>query len=102
VRTLSVLADEGFTCTIVDDDDGRLHFTADADIDAHGASGQNSGPAAYKADDSGSELLANGGMKIVGARSSVCTHGHGETGKPEVLSELWPATAAQGFVLQPA
>jgi hypothetical protein len=38
---------------------------ADADIDADGANGQNGASPAYKVDDSGTELLANGGMKIV-------------------------------------
>jgi hypothetical protein len=42
-----------------------VHFLADADIDADGANGQNGAPAAHKADDSGTELLSNGGMKIV-------------------------------------
>ena len=45
------------------DEDGRVHFIADADIDADGANGLNGKPAAYRADDHGSELLANGGMK---------------------------------------
>ncbi len=65
MRTLGVVTNEGFSCTIVEDDDGRVHFTADADIDADGANGHSGGPAAYRSDDSGTELLANGGMKIV-------------------------------------
>lgn len=73
MRTLGVITNEGFSCTIVEDDDGRVHFTADADIDADGANGQNGGPAAYKADDSGTEFLANGGMKVV-AGKVVCAH----------------------------
>jgi hypothetical protein len=68
MRTLGVITNEGFTCKIIEDDDGRVYFTADADIDADGANGQNGGPAAYKTDDSGTELLANGGMKIVNGR----------------------------------
>lgn len=40
-----------------------VEFTADADIDADGANGQHGGKAAYKMDDTGSEFLANGGMK---------------------------------------
>ncbi len=68
MRTLGTIRNEGFSCTITEEADGRVHFFADADIDADGANGQNSAPAAYKADDSGTELLANGGMKIVGGK----------------------------------
>ena len=68
MRTLGTIASEGFTCTIVEEDDGRVHFTADADIDADGANGQGGGAAAYMADDTGTELLANGGMKIVAGK----------------------------------
>lgn len=65
---LGVIQNEGYSCDIFEDDDGRVHFTADADIDADGANGQNGKPAAYKSDDSGSEYLANGGMKIDGGK----------------------------------
>ena len=64
MRTIGVINNEGFSCTIMEDADMRVFFTADADIDADGANGQNGAPAAYKTDDSGSELLANGGMTI--------------------------------------
>ena len=64
-RVLATITGEGFTCPITEDDDGRVHFMADADIDADGANGQNGASPAYKVDDSGTELLANGGMKIV-------------------------------------
>ena len=64
-RTLGTIVNEGFSCVITEESDGRVHFLADADIDADGANGQNGGPPAYKADNSGTELLANGGMKIV-------------------------------------
>jgi len=67
-RVLATIANEGFTCVITEDDDGRVHFVADADIDADGANGQNGGPPAYKVDNSGTELLANGGMKIVNGK----------------------------------
>jgi flavin-dependent dehydrogenase len=40
-KILGTITDEGFTCTIHEDDDGRVHFVADADIDADGANGQN-------------------------------------------------------------
>ena len=65
MRILGAISNEGFSCTITEDDDGKVHFLADADIDADGANGQNGAPAAYRADDSGTELLANGGMKIL-------------------------------------
>ena len=67
-RVLGTIVAEGYTCVITEEADGRVHFLADADIDADGANGQNGGPAAYMADDSGTELLANGGMKIVNGR----------------------------------
>jgi len=67
-RTLGSITAENFTCSIFEDSDGRVHYTADADIDADGANGQAGGPAAYRADDSGSEALANGGMRIEGGK----------------------------------
>jgi hypothetical protein len=67
-RLLGTITGEGFRCDIREDDDGRVHFTADADIDADGANGQNDGTPAYRVDDEGSEALANGGMKIVGGK----------------------------------
>lgn len=62
-RVLGTIINEGFSCTIREDDDGRVHFKADGDIDADGANGQNDRPVAYKADDSGTEALGNGDMK---------------------------------------
>jgi hypothetical protein len=67
-RLLGTIDGEGYSCEIIEDDDGRVHFKADADIDADGANGQNDQPAAYKADDSGTEALENGGMKIHNGR----------------------------------
>jgi hypothetical protein len=72
-RILGTIVNEGYSCVITEESDGRVHFLADADIDADGANGQNGGPAAYRTDDSGSELLANGGMKII-AGKVVCAH----------------------------
>jgi hypothetical protein len=62
---LGTIKGEGFSSIITEEADGRVHFLADADIDADGANGQNGAPAAYRADNSGTELLANGGMKIL-------------------------------------
>lgn len=73
MRIIGTISNEDFSSTITEEADGRVHFLADADIDADGANGQNRAPAAYKADDSGTELLANGGMKIVGGKV-ICAH----------------------------
>src|SRR5690348_4535288 len=53
-----------FVSEIYEDDDGRVFFTADADIDADGANGQNGGPPAYNDTNTGSDHLDNGGMMI--------------------------------------
>lgn len=42
-----------------DSDDGRVHFQADADIDADGANGQTGGLAAYRPDNTGLDDLRN-------------------------------------------
>lgn len=68
MRVLLTILGEGFTCEVREFDDGRVEFIADADIDADGANGQHGAKAAYKTDDSGSEALANGGMKIRGGK----------------------------------
>ncbi|MCD7038825.1 MULTISPECIES: glycoside hydrolase family 75 protein [Pseudomonas] len=49
-------------CEIWEDENLRVFFTADADIDADGANGQNGAAAAYMLGDEGSDYLANGGM----------------------------------------
>jgi hypothetical protein len=64
MKTLGTITNEGDSCTIKQDDQGRVFFTADGDIDADGANGQNGGPAAYRVDNKGTESLANGGMAI--------------------------------------
>jgi hypothetical protein len=64
---------EKYVCKIVQDDDGRVHYTAGATIDADGANGQNGGAVAYRVDDAGSDALANAGMARQGARI-VCKH----------------------------
>lgn len=65
MKTLGKITGEGFLCIIRQQTDGRVYFTADADIDADGANGQCGQVAAYRSDNKGSEHLANGGMKIV-------------------------------------
>ena len=73
MRTIDTINNEHYTCVIQEDDDGRVFFKADGDIDADGANGQNGAIAAYKSDNSGSEDLANGGMKIQNGKV-VCAH----------------------------
>lgn len=58
----------GYQCVIREDEDGRVHFTADADIDADGANGQNGSLVAYNNTDTGSDYLANAGMAIKNGR----------------------------------
>ena len=65
MKTLGIISSEGYSCEIMEDDDGRVFYTADADIDADGANGQNGFPAAYRVADEGTESLANGGMAIL-------------------------------------
>lgn len=65
---LGTITNEGYECTIFEDDDGRVHFTAVADIDADGANGQHTAPAAYRTDDSGTDALAHAGMGIVAGK----------------------------------
>jgi len=75
MRILATIHNEGFTCQIIEHDDGRVEMPkADADIDADGANGQNGKRPAYMVDNKGSELLGNGGMtmrdgKVVGNTS---------------------------------
>lgn len=52
----------------MEDDSGRVFFTANATIDADGANSQNGAKAAYMVGDKGSDYLANGGMGMEGGR----------------------------------
>lgn len=61
MKTLQIFKSEGFTCEI-EYDGVVVKYTADADIDADGANGQNGAKPAYMVNDEGSEFLANGGM----------------------------------------
>jgi hypothetical protein len=72
-RLIGTIASDTFVSSIIEDADGRVHFIADAAIDADGANGQNGGPWAYRVDDTGSDALANGGMARVGNKV-VCKH----------------------------
>jgi hypothetical protein len=64
MKTLGIITNEGYSCIVMEDDQERVFYTADGDIDADGANGQNGAAAAYKEDDTGTESLANGGMAI--------------------------------------
>ncbi|MES2445312.1 MAG: hypothetical protein V4574_21000 [Pseudomonadota bacterium] len=57
-----------FVSEIYEDADLRVFFTADADIDADGANGQNGKPAAYRVGDKGTDALKNADMKIVNGK----------------------------------
>jgi len=72
-RLIGTISSEDAVCSILEDPDGRVHFTADADICADGANGQHGGPWAYRADDTGSDALANAGMAKIGNKV-VCKH----------------------------
>jgi hypothetical protein len=57
MKILGKIDMEKYVCKIVEDDDGRVHYTAGATIDADGANGQDGGPVAYRVDDSGSDAV---------------------------------------------
>ena len=65
MRSLGVIKGEGFECDVIEYSDGRVHFIADADIDADGANGQFGMRPAYAVANTGSEDLANGGMMVL-------------------------------------
>jgi hypothetical protein len=68
MRIITTVTGEGFKSVIQEDDDKRVIFTGDADIDADGANGQNGKQPAYMVGNKGSEHLANGGMIMSGGR----------------------------------
>lgn len=68
MKKLGEISEANFVSKIYEDGDGRVYFTADADIDADGANSQHGEQPAYKAHDTGSDYLANGGMKRVAGR----------------------------------
>lgn len=65
-KKFQIRTTEGFIATVTVFEDSRIEFIADGDIDADGANGQNGQPAAYLMWDKGTELLANGGLKMSG------------------------------------
>ena len=59
---------ENYRAEIRRDRFGCVSFLGDLDVDADGANGQNGKQAAYMVGEKGSELLANGGMRMHGNR----------------------------------
>ncbi len=47
--------------SVLQDEDGRVHWVSGAAVDADGSNGQNGNPFAYRRDDQGLDLLANAG-----------------------------------------
>ena len=72
-RLVGTISGDGFESSITEDNDGRVWFYADADIDADGANGQHGAKVAYMSDNSGSEHLAYGGMQRVDGKV-ICAH----------------------------
>lgn len=116
MKTLGTITNEGFTCVIKEDDDGRVFFKADGDVDADGANGQNGAKPAYMVNNKGSEHLANGGMGMRNGKVVfIASWGRdiviiGEDGQPKefpggvIASMTWwrdrsvPASEPQSYV----
>lgn len=62
---------------VVQDADGRLHWTSGAAIDADGSNGQNGNPFAYRSDDKGLDAVANAGWPGHGWRDVLLDRGDG-------------------------
>ena len=63
--------------SVVQEDDGRVHWTSRAAVDADGSNGQNGNPFAYRADDTGLDALANAGWPNHGWRNVLIDRGDG-------------------------
>jgi hypothetical protein len=63
--------------SVVQDDDGRVHWSSKAAVDADGSNGQNGNQFAYRADDRGLDALANAGWPNRGWRSVLIDDGQG-------------------------
>ncbi|CAB3901086.1 hypothetical protein LMG26684_04607 [Achromobacter mucicolens] len=63
---------------VVQDDDGRVHWTSGAAIDADGANGQSGGPFAYRADNRGLDNNANAGYPNGNWTSILIDNGNGK------------------------
>jgi len=71
--------------SVIQEDDGRVHWTSGGSIDADGANGQNGAPFAYRMDDQGLDALANAGWPHGGWQNVLMDRGDGT-----------PLTDAQG------
>ena len=63
--------------SVVQDDDGRVHWTCGSAVDADGSNGQNGNPFAYRTDNKGLDLLANAGFPDGGWQGVLLDHGDG-------------------------
>ena len=63
--------------SVVQEDDGRVHWISGAAVDADGSNGQNGNPFAYRADDKGPDAFANAGWPDGGWRNVLLDHGDG-------------------------
>ena len=63
--------------SVLQDEDGRVHWTSGAKIDADGSNGQNGNAFAYRADDKGLDALANAGWPHRGWRDVLLDRGDG-------------------------
>jgi hypothetical protein len=63
--------------SVIQDDDGRVHWSSGGAVDADGANGQNGNPFAYRADDHGLDALANAGWPAGGWKNVLIDNGHG-------------------------
>jgi hypothetical protein len=61
--------------SVIQDDDGRVHWVSGGAVDADGSNGQNGNPFAYRADDTGLDALANAGWPGGGWRNVLLDHG---------------------------
>src|SRR6476660_6828193 len=55
--------------SVVQDDDGRVHWTCGSAVDADGSNGQNGNPFAHRTDNKGLDLLANAGFQTVAGKA---------------------------------
>src|SRR5438477_3861858 len=67
--------------TVIQDDDGRVHWQGGAAVDADGSNGQNGNPFAYRKDDKGLDALANAGYPNRSWRDVLAADP--QTGKPK-------------------
>ena len=62
---------------VIQENDGRVHWTSGGAIDADGANGQNGNDFAYRADNKGLDNYANAGWPHGGWRNVLIDHGDG-------------------------